>query len=252
VTTPARLAAVVAALAFIVSGCGVTASSPPPRPPAPSPPPEAPLDPLVSQVAHAKLEPVAAASVHRRAEEMTVRIRNISCDGVALGSGFAITPHVLVTNRHVLAGATDLQVDTWDGHDDSVSTAKVGVLGDLGIATTAEGLPHVARFGRRASSGDVVTVVGYPLGGPLEFAKGVVVDRVDGRPFGINGAVLRITARVEHGNSGGPVLDSRGRVVAVVFGIETATGLGLAIPNDTLVALARAGGFEEVPACGSG
>jgi S1-C subfamily serine protease len=250
-TTAARLA-VLGTLMIIASGCGVTASSPPPKPTGPSPPPVAPLDPLVSQVAHAKLEPVAAASVHRRAEEMTVRVRNISCEGVAIGSGFAITRHVLVTNRHVVAGARDLQVNTWDGHDDAVSTAEVGVLGDLGIATTVDALPHVALFGPRAVGGDVVTVVGYPLGGPLEFAKGVVVDRVDGTPFGINGAVLRITARVKHGNSGGPVLDSRGRVVAVVFAIETATGLGLAIPDDTLVALAQAGGFEDVPACGSG
>ena len=96
-----------------------------------------------------------------------------------------------------------------------------------------------------------MTVVGYPLGGALAFSSGIVVDRIEGTGFGIDGEVLRLTAHVEHGNSGGPVLDRSGRVVGVVFAIEVATGLALAIPTDTLLALARTGGFENVPPCGA-
>ena len=73
-----------------------------------------------------------------------------------------------------------------------------------------------------------------------------------GALFGIPGQVLRLSARVEHGNSGGPVLDRYGKVVGVVYAIEVATGFGLAIPVDTLRSLARTGGFEAVPPCGSG
>src|SRR5581483_10768266 len=184
-----------------------------------------------------KLAPVAAASVHRAAEKMTVRVRNVNCEGISLGSGFAVAPHVLLTNRHVLAGANELAINTWDGHDASVEAAIVGALGDLGIVETTESLPTVARFGRPAKAGDLVTVVGYPLGGPLTFADGTVIDRVAGSHFGIGGSVLRLTANVEHGNSGGPVLDGEGRVVAVVFAIETTTGFGLAIPIDTVASL---------------
>jgi hypothetical protein len=47
------------------------------------------------------------------------------------------------------------------------------------------------------------------------------------------------------------VLDREGRINAIVYAIETATGFGLAIPVDTLRTLAKAGGFEDVPPCGS-
>jgi S1-C subfamily serine protease len=62
---------------------------------------------------------------------------------------------------------------------------------------------------------------------------------------------MRLSARVQPGNSGGPVLDRKGKIVAVVFALELATEYGLAIPADTLRSLARTGGFESVPPCGS-
>ena len=62
---------------------------------------------------------------------------------------------------------------------------------------------------------------------------------------------MRLTANVQPGNSGGPVLNRRGRVIGIVYAIEIATGYGLAIPPDTLRTLTSAGGFQNVPACGS-
>ena len=79
----------------------------------------------------------------------------------------------------------------------------------------------------------------------------MVVDRVDGYGFGIQGPVLRITAEVRPGNSGGPMLDRRGRVAGIVFAIERVTGFGLAIPMGTVNALIDRGGFEPVRPCGS-
>lgn len=43
----------------------------------------------------------------RRAERITVRVRNVSCEGVGGGSGFAIDRSTLITNRHVVAGASE-------------------------------------------------------------------------------------------------------------------------------------------------
>jgi S1-C subfamily serine protease len=200
-------------------------------------------------VASVRTPTLAQDSPERLAERLTVRVRNVTCEGLATGSGFAVDPHVLVTNRHVLAGATELEVDTWDGHTLDVPSAAVGALGDLGVVVVDGTLPQVGEFGPQAKQGDVVTAVGYPLGGPLTLSDGVVVDRVPGAGFGIDGAVLRLTAKVQPGNSGGPLLDTRGRIVGVVFALEVKTGFGLAIPVDTLIDLARSGGLRDVPGC---
>jgi S1-C subfamily serine protease len=234
---------------MFLTGCGELRAA---APPAQSPTTTVPtLSVAVGAAEASTLPALRRHSFRRAASEMTVRVRNATCQGVYLGSGFALTSSVLVTNRHVVAGADALDVDTWDGHTMAVDAAYVGVLGDIGLVSVSGRLPRVAKVGRDAAAGDVVTVVGYPLGGELTLSSGVVVDTVDGRRFGIPGTVMRLTARVEHGNSGGPVLDVRGHVVGIVFAIETATGFGLAIPAEALKSLVTAGGLEEVPACGS-
>jgi len=189
-------------------------------------------------------------SLRRRAERMTVRVRNIACDGIATGSGFALSSHELLTNRHVVAGAAVLQVSTWDGHSFEVTTAQVGALVDLGVVHTDRALPQVARYGPPANKGDKVTAVGYPLGGELTLSPGQVIDYVDGVKLGVPGRVMRITSDVRPGNSGGPLLNERDEVVGIVYAIEISTGYGLAIPVKTFQALLDAGGLTAVPDCG--
>jgi S1-C subfamily serine protease len=246
-----RLAGALVTFALFAGGCAVTASEAPHDPPIY---PIGDVQPVSPEVARAKatdLPGLARDSANRQARRLTVRVRNISCEGISTGSGFAIARDVLVTNRHVVAGALLLQISTWDGRSYEVSTAAVGRLGDLGIAVVEGRLPRVGEFGRRPHSDDLVTAVGYPLGGPLRLSRGLVVDRVDGGAFDVPGSVVRITARVRPGNSGGPLLNESGQVTGVVYAIERSTGLGLAIPVDTVRRLARIGGFEGVPACGS-
>jgi S1-C subfamily serine protease len=95
-------------------------------------------------------------------------------------------------------------------------------------------------------------VVGYPRGGPLTLSEGAVVDRIDGAALGIPGSVVRLSAHVEPGNSGGPVLNGRGQIAGIVYARQRGTGFGLAIPVDTFRRLARVGGYEDVPPCGAG
>jgi S1-C subfamily serine protease len=87
---------------------------------------------------------LAAESARQRAAEVTMRVRNRSCDGVATGSGFAVGPRRLVTNRHVVEGAEELQLDTWDGRSVSVAVHQVAYLHDLALIATLEPLPRVA------------------------------------------------------------------------------------------------------------
>jgi S1-C subfamily serine protease len=96
-----------------------------------------------------------------------------------------------------------------------------------------------------------VTVVGYPGGGELTLSPGTVIDLRPGRRYGIEGRIMRLTAHVIPGNSGGPVLNGNGKIAGVVYAYEISTGFGLAIPVDTLRRLVRQGGYEPVPPCGS-
>jgi len=150
-----------------------------------------------------------------------------------VGSGFALDRHTVVTNRHVLAGAEEPEVSTWDGQTLEVVDARVATVPDLAVATVSGALPGVVRLGRPARPGDDLTVVGYPLGGPLTLRSGMAVDTVSGARYGIPGGVLRLDVDVQPGNSGGPVLDARGRLVAIVFARDAA-GNGLAVPVGAL------------------
>jgi S1-C subfamily serine protease len=210
-----------AVLLVALSGCVAS-------PPAPAPPPSLPSS-----------EPVMAAdSARQRAREVTVRVRNWGCDFLATGSGFAVTDHRLVTNRHVVEGADQLQLDSWDGRSISVAVHRVAYLHDLALIETVEAMSRVAELAAGdPEPGAKVSAVGFPLGGPLAQTRGTVVDLVPGARLGETGKVLRITAEVKHGNSGGPLLDDEGQVVGVVYAGEKRTGYGLAIPVSSLRAL---------------
>ena len=242
---------VLAPLVLVLTSCAFVANKPPEAVPPQAPPLIIETDPAADRLAQVRPATLARDSAERAARKLTVRVRNTGCEGVATGSGFALDPHTLVTNRHVLAGADQLELDTWEGRSLNVSSASVGRLVDLGVVSTSATLPGVGRDGARPRDGEDVAVVGYPLGGPLTITKGTVVDRVDGGKFEVPGEVMRMTARVQPGNSGGPVLNAKGQIVGVVFAIEIATRLALAIPLETLKGLVARGDLEGVPPCGS-
>ena len=234
----------------IAAGCGALVEAPPRETPARQAPAVTPDAPAAKGIVRVAVPTLNQDSFRRRATQITVRVRNLTCEGVARGSGFAIDTRTLVTNRHVVAGADRLEVNTADGRTLDVSTAQVGVLGDVAFVTVDGTLPVSANLDGRAPQGADVAAVGYPLGGPFTITRGVVIDHIDGFDFNVPGDILRISAEVQPGNSGGPLLDRRGRVAGVVYAIEIATGLGLAIPMDTVNALIDDGGLEAVPACG--
>ncbi len=246
-----RLVSLAAPLvAVVVGGCAVVAEPPPQERPAARVPRVVRLDPDAARLTHVRLPVLARDSAERRLREITLRVRNESCLGVATGSAFALDSHTLVTNRHVLAGADRFEIDTWDGHLLAVRSAAVGRVVDVGIATVDGTLPRPARLGGPVGPGASIVAVGYPLGGPWTLSRGTVVDLVDGSRFGVPWPVLRLTAAVAPGSSGGPVLDARGDVVAVVFAIEVATRLTLAIPIQSVRDVVARAALEPVPPCG--
>ena len=102
--------------------------------------------------------------------------------------------------------------------------------------------------------------VGYPLGGALTLTHGKVLGYLDGTRLGPSiafpGQVIEVSAPVKHGNSGGPLLDARGRLVGVVFAAApgasytTSSGITFALPLNSIRALSQQGSSEAVQPCG--
>lgn len=193
---------------------------------------------------------VAATSVRRQAQEITVRIRSLGCEQFGIGSGFLLPGGVVVTNRHVIDQPRRVTVNTWDGRQLDADVTGIAVDSDLALLQLedAAGLP-VARLRPTAvASDEPVVVVGFPEGGPLTVTPGEMLGLVDGQLLGEPADVLRIDATIRQGNSGGPVLDADGAVVGVVFASEVERGTALAVPVTTL--LERLDATELVPPAG--
>jgi S1-C subfamily serine protease len=202
---------------------------------------EAPGEPLAVPVSEAieerALPTLAQSSLQRRAQEITVRIRSLGCDQLGLGSGFVLPGGVVVTNRHVLEQPLQVTVNTWDGISLAANVTGVARDSDLAVLQldTADGLEVAELRFEPLEPGEQVHAVGYPDGGPVTVSTGTVLGIVDGSLLGEPADVIRIDATVRQGNSGGPLLDDEGRVVGVVFALETGRGTGLAVPVATLL-----------------
>ncbi|MDC5697324.1 serine protease [Intrasporangium calvum] len=167
-------------------------------------------------------------------ERAALRIRSIGCGGVRTGSGFAIGERVLVTNRHVVAGATTLEVSTFDGTDIDVRTSGAATVADLAIVRTRERLPaSITLAPGNPEVGQTVTAVGYPLGGPLTTTDGQVLGYRADPVAKSDLPMLLNSAPVEHGSSGSPLVDISGELVGVVYA-STGPGRTYAVPIDVL------------------
>jgi S1-C subfamily serine protease len=169
----------------------------------------------------------------------------------ALGSGFVIdkSGHIL-TNYHVVQGAQRVQVSFSDnerlnarivGRDPATDVAV------LQVKTRSRALTPLALGNSdNVRVGDAVVAIGNPLGEDRSITSGIV-SALQRRIFAPNGApidnVIQTDAALNHGNSGGPLLNARGQVVGVNSQIQTANGggnigIGFAIPINTVKTVA--------------
>ena len=216
---------------------------------------------IVRQVTVEGSQPVAesdlpAAQIYERAAKSVVELAVSGGSGGsglanAQGSGFVydVSGHI-VTNQHVVAGATSIAVSFWNGVELDATLVGTDPSTDLAVLRVdgSKSLLLPLRLGDSS-----VVVVGDPV---LAF----------GSPFGLEGTVtagivsalhremtapnnytitntIQTDAAINHGNSGGPLLDRRGRVIGVNAQIESESGgsdgVGFAIPSTTVRSIVR-------------
>jgi peptidoglycan hydrolase-like protein with peptidoglycan-binding domain len=136
------------------------------------------------------------------------------------GTAFVVAPGLLVTNHHVIDGCGAIDVVAADGRRpatvvDSVEQIDLALLRVYGLRGGVASL----RTKSATLLGESATVFGFPLGGALSstgnFTTGVVSSL---RGLRDAAGEIQITAPVQPGNSGGPVLDRAGSVIGVVQG----------------------------------
>jgi S1-C subfamily serine protease len=237
----AALAVVLVASVVALAGCAALPSLPGPRPTG-----FIPTGTATSATTQGHLSPDGFDAARR----IAVRIRNVGCDSLSTGSGFAIDATTLITNRHVVANAAAIQISTYDGRDIAATAATTAALADLAIVRTAAALPAFPDLADRdPARGDTISVVGYPLGGELTVTTGKVIDETTDPLHANLGEVVVTDAQVEPGSSGSAVLDSAGRVVGVIYA-KNAANQSYVVPVSTLKKLlADSSSFSTAPAC---
>jgi S1-C subfamily serine protease len=208
-----------------------------------------------SAVSQLESQPTTAATVYDKTQPGLVVIEASHGSGTAdLGSGFIINSYgEIMTALHVVAGASQIQVTFADGTTSSAAVESQNQSDDIATLISTK-LPAVVSpevLGGGAGVGDDAFALGNPVGLLASFSAGVVsgLDRTfapKGRPP-LKG-LIQFDAAVDPGNSGGPLLNSKGQVIGVVDGLvnpsgaDSFAGIGFAVP------IATAGGGAGVPA----
>ena len=167
--------------------------------------------------------------------------------GEATGSGFVVNRDgTILTNAHVVAGATRVTVQFADKHVVDATILGRDESTDLALlkvdASPSELTPLPLGNSKSVQVGDPTIAIGNPFGLERTLTTGVVsaTSRSIQAPngFEIDG-VIQTDAAINPGNSGGPLLDATGRVIGINSQIETGgngggnVGIGFAIPIDT-------------------
>jgi putative serine protease PepD len=219
---------------------------------------------VVRQVTVTSSEPAAnttslsVGDIYRRSYkgvvEITVSSQTASPFGPAQtqeaqGSGFVYDDQGdIITNEHVVDGATSISVRFWNGNTYKAELVGRDASTDLAVikvdAPASLLQPLALADSSKVAVGDGVVAIGSPFGLEDTVTSGIVsaLHRQMTSPnhFTIDDSI-QTDAAINHGNSGGPLLNSQGQVIGVTSQIESDSGgndgVGFAIPSNTVTSI---------------
>lgn len=158
----------------------------------------------------------------------------------ALGSGFIVdSDGTIVTNNHVVDGATSIKVTLDDGTELPAKLVGRDAKNDLAVLKIKADKPlPTVKWGDsdKLMTGDQVLAIGNPFGIGTTVTSGIVSARGRDLNSGPFDDFIQIDAPINHGNSGGPLVDVNGNVVGINTAIYSpnggSVGVGFAIPSD--------------------
>jgi putative serine protease PepD len=203
---------------------------------------------------------LTATQLYKQDSTGVVAIKAVTSEGEDEGTGIVLNEQGLIlTNDHVIKGATSLTVDASGSSKKTTSATLVGEEANQDLAlikVDPAGLgltPLMLASSSAVQVGDTVYAIGTPYGLEETFTKGIVsaLDREIAAPDGskIAGAI-QTDAALNPGNSGGPLLDEQGQVIGVNSQIASdaaqtegsqpgSTGVGFAISSNTVATVAK-------------
>jgi putative serine protease PepD len=216
---------------------------------------------VVRQVTVTDSEPAVVAGgitigqIYERSYKAVVEISTtfLNASQRAQGSGFVYDRNGnVVTNQHVVEGpgAGSISVRFWDGRTYPAKIVGTDPSTDLAVVKVdaPASVFEPLRLGDSSglSVGDTVVAMGSPFGLEGTVTSGIVsaLHRQMKAPNGFTIIdSIQTDAAINHGNSGGPLLDSLGRVIGVNAQIESESGgndgVGFAIPSNTVRSIVR-------------
>ena len=168
----------------------------------------------------------------------------------AEGTGFVYdTKGDIVTNPHVVSGASSVKVKFSDGSTYTATVVGSDAATDIAVlhvnAPSSKLNPLTLADSSKVEVGDGVVAIGNPFGLDGTVTSGIVsavgreISSPDDTP--IAGAI-QTDAAINHGNSGGPLLDLRGQVIGITSQIQSEgggnDGVGFAVPSSTVKSIA--------------
>jgi len=222
------------------------------QPPAPAAVVAPSLAPEVS-LPSAAANPSVAVAVDRAGPAVVTVINHLAGGaalggnaGTASGSGVVISQEgYIVTNNHVIDGAASLEVVFADGSQAPATLVGADAFADIAVVRVDTPVPSVAAWGDSSAlaPGDTVIAIGSPLG---DFANTVTAGVVSATGRSIESEpgfrmedLIQTDAAINHGNSGGPLVNLEGEIVGINTlvvrgggaGQSVAEGLGFAIES---------------------